>query len=278
MGCTRWSLVVAVTLGLFAAAGCGGSDDSGAANLKFYSPLDPGGTNVKAAKECSAASDGQVHDRARPAGQQRRRVARAARPAPGRRGLRHRPDQHGHDLDAGVRRGGLAARARRAPRRPTRSTTCSRARRTPWSGRARRLRRAAEHERAAALVPQGPRPEPARDVGRDDRDGQGAPGPRGPHPGAGQPLRGLRRVVQQPRRLGRRQRSSTRRAIRRSTRRPSRRRRSSGTSRPPAARTRRCPPTRRTRRASPSRRAGAPSCSTGRSSTPPPGPPRRPAR
>lgn len=35
MGCTRWSLVVAVTLGLFAAAGCGGSDDSGVANLKF---------------------------------------------------------------------------------------------------------------------------------------------------------------------------------------------------------------------------------------------------
>jgi multiple sugar transport system substrate-binding protein len=59
MGCTRWSLVVAVTLGLFAAAGCGGSDDSGVANLKFYSPLDPGGTNVNAAKECSAGSGGK---------------------------------------------------------------------------------------------------------------------------------------------------------------------------------------------------------------------------
>jgi trehalose/maltose transport system substrate-binding protein len=59
MGCTRWSLVVGLTLGLFAAAGCGGSDDSGVANLKFYSGLDPGGTNVKAAKECGAASGGK---------------------------------------------------------------------------------------------------------------------------------------------------------------------------------------------------------------------------
>jgi multiple sugar transport system substrate-binding protein len=57
---TRWSLVVALTtIGLFGAAGCGGDDDSGAANLKFYSPLDPGGTNVNAAKECGAASGGK---------------------------------------------------------------------------------------------------------------------------------------------------------------------------------------------------------------------------
>ena len=40
------------------------------------------------------------------------------------------------------------------------------------------LRDPAEHERAAALVPQGPRPEAARDVGRDDRDGEEAAGPR----------------------------------------------------------------------------------------------------
>jgi multiple sugar transport system substrate-binding protein len=59
MGCTRWSLAVALTLGLFAAAGCGGSDDSGATNLKYYTGLDPGGTNVKAAKECGAASGGK---------------------------------------------------------------------------------------------------------------------------------------------------------------------------------------------------------------------------
>ena len=152
--------------------------DSGTARctLKFYGGLDPDKTNVKAVKECSAQSKRQLHDRARPAGQQRRRVARAARPAPGGEGLRHRPDQHGHDLDAGVRRGGLAARAQG---RREGAGHRRRAARAAEVGRVegRRLRRAAEHERAAALVPQGPRPEAARDVGRDDRDGQEAAGP-----------------------------------------------------------------------------------------------------
>jgi trehalose/maltose transport system substrate-binding protein len=59
MGWTRWSLIAGLMVGLLGAAGCGGSDDSGTANLKFYSGLDPGGTNVKAAKECGAASGGK---------------------------------------------------------------------------------------------------------------------------------------------------------------------------------------------------------------------------
>ena len=74
-----------------------------------------------------------------------------------------------------------------------------------------------EHERAAALVPQGPGADAARDVGRDDRDGQEAPGRRGQHPRAGQQVRGLRRVVQQPRRVRRRRDRGRRGPSRRST-------------------------------------------------------------
>jgi multiple sugar transport system substrate-binding protein len=39
-------------------AGCGGSS-GGTVTLNYYGPLDPGGTNVKAAAECSKASNGQ---------------------------------------------------------------------------------------------------------------------------------------------------------------------------------------------------------------------------
>ena len=40
------------------AVGPSGSDNSGPPNLKYYGPLDPGGTNTKAAKECSQQSGG----------------------------------------------------------------------------------------------------------------------------------------------------------------------------------------------------------------------------
>jgi multiple sugar transport system substrate-binding protein len=51
--------LAAVVAGLAAlVAGCGG-EAGGPATLKFYSPLDPGGTNVKAAAECSERSDGR---------------------------------------------------------------------------------------------------------------------------------------------------------------------------------------------------------------------------
>src|SRR3954452_7734398 len=39
-------------------AGCGG-ESGGPVTLNYYGPLDPGGTNVNAAKECSAASNGE---------------------------------------------------------------------------------------------------------------------------------------------------------------------------------------------------------------------------
>jgi multiple sugar transport system substrate-binding protein len=39
-------------------AGCG-SDSGGTVTLNYYGPLDPGGTNVKAAAECSKASNGE---------------------------------------------------------------------------------------------------------------------------------------------------------------------------------------------------------------------------
>ena len=60
MGRARVALAAALAIicGMVA-AGCGGSDASGAAILKFLSPLDPGGTNVKAAQECSAQSNGR---------------------------------------------------------------------------------------------------------------------------------------------------------------------------------------------------------------------------
>jgi multiple sugar transport system substrate-binding protein len=59
MGRTRGSLVVALSALMFGAAACGGDDTSGPPNLKFYSALDPGGTNVKAAKECGEQSNGR---------------------------------------------------------------------------------------------------------------------------------------------------------------------------------------------------------------------------
>jgi multiple sugar transport system substrate-binding protein len=59
MGRTR---VIAATVAVAAVsvvvAGCGGAT-SGTPTLKYYSGLDPGGTNVKAAKECSAQSGGR---------------------------------------------------------------------------------------------------------------------------------------------------------------------------------------------------------------------------
>jgi multiple sugar transport system substrate-binding protein len=56
----RNAVTAALTISLSAvvAAGCGGSG-SGPPTLKYYSGLDPGGTNVKAAKECGAASGGR---------------------------------------------------------------------------------------------------------------------------------------------------------------------------------------------------------------------------
>jgi multiple sugar transport system substrate-binding protein len=59
----RWRLTVVVVLALvcaIAAAGCGSSGGSGGVPvLKFLSGLDPGGTNVRASKECSARSNGR---------------------------------------------------------------------------------------------------------------------------------------------------------------------------------------------------------------------------
>jgi multiple sugar transport system substrate-binding protein len=60
MGRARVALAVALAIVCgTVAAGCGGPDASGAATLKFLSPLDPGGTNVKAGQECSAQSNGR---------------------------------------------------------------------------------------------------------------------------------------------------------------------------------------------------------------------------
>jgi multiple sugar transport system substrate-binding protein len=59
MGTTRLALAAAAAVGLSAAvAACGGSS-GGPLTLKYYSAFDPGGTNVKAAKECSQQSGGK---------------------------------------------------------------------------------------------------------------------------------------------------------------------------------------------------------------------------
>jgi multiple sugar transport system substrate-binding protein len=54
-----WAAALA---GVCASVGLGcGSSGSGPPTLKYYSGLDPGGTNVKAAKECSAQSNGRYN-------------------------------------------------------------------------------------------------------------------------------------------------------------------------------------------------------------------------
>jgi multiple sugar transport system substrate-binding protein len=59
MGTRVAATALAVSAGLSVlVAGCGGST-SGTPTLKFYSGLDPAGTNVKAAKRCSAESGGK---------------------------------------------------------------------------------------------------------------------------------------------------------------------------------------------------------------------------
>src|SRR3954469_623607 len=61
MGRTRLALAAATAVGLsVAVAACGGSS-GGPLTLKYYSGLDPGGTNVKAAKECSQQSGGKFN-------------------------------------------------------------------------------------------------------------------------------------------------------------------------------------------------------------------------
>jgi multiple sugar transport system substrate-binding protein len=58
----RAALAIALAIGCAtAAAGCGSSGSKGPLTLKFYAPLDPGGTNVKAAKTCSAQSQGRYN-------------------------------------------------------------------------------------------------------------------------------------------------------------------------------------------------------------------------
>jgi multiple sugar transport system substrate-binding protein len=61
MGGRVRSALAAAVVGacVLAAAGCGSEESGGAVGLKFYSPLDPGGTNVKAARECSRQSQGR---------------------------------------------------------------------------------------------------------------------------------------------------------------------------------------------------------------------------
>ena len=156
-------------------AGCGGSS-GGPVTLNLLGPLDPGGTNTKAAKECSEQSGGKYVIKQTPvansADASRELSSAASRPATRtstsstwtRSGLRssRRPD-------------GCASS--RAPRRRTRSTTCSTARRRPCTWKDKTYGDPAEHQRPAALVPQGPRPQAARDLGRDDRDGQEAAAP-----------------------------------------------------------------------------------------------------
>ena len=105
-------------------------------------------------------------------GQRDQFVAPARRP-----GLRHGPAGHGRHLDRRVRRGGLDPGAdRRAEGRGHEGHAPAADRHGHVEGQA--LRRPAHDQRAAAVVPQVAGPEPAEDLGRDDRAGQGAQGRR----------------------------------------------------------------------------------------------------
>ncbi len=144
------------------------------------------------------------------------------------------------------------------------------------------VRGAAEHQRAAAVVPQGParvdRPAAPDDLGADHRRRQEAAGERRPDRGAGPAVRGLHRVVQQRPGLG------GRRGRQRPGQAGARQARGRGGDDHQGRRRRRdapiprCRPIRRIRDASPSKPATPRSCSTGPTSTPPAGPTRRPAR
>jgi multiple sugar transport system substrate-binding protein len=60
MGSRRVGLMLALAMVCATAtAGCGADEAGGAATLNFLSGLDPGGTNVNAARECSAQSNGR---------------------------------------------------------------------------------------------------------------------------------------------------------------------------------------------------------------------------
>jgi multiple sugar transport system substrate-binding protein len=59
MGRVRMAIAALLVGGCAIAVGACGSDNSGPPNLKYYSALDPGGTNTKAAKECSQQSGGK---------------------------------------------------------------------------------------------------------------------------------------------------------------------------------------------------------------------------
>jgi multiple sugar transport system substrate-binding protein len=55
----KYALVALAALCAMIAVGCGSSGGRGPAVLKYYSPLDPNGTNVRAAQACSKASGGR---------------------------------------------------------------------------------------------------------------------------------------------------------------------------------------------------------------------------
>ncbi len=112
---------------------------------------------------------GQVQDRPEPDPERRRQPARAVR-APARRARRrHGRPGHGRHLDRRVRRGRLDPRAHRPEEgRGNRGSAPAAGRHGDLEGQA--LRHPAQHQRAAALVPQVPGAEPAQDLGRGVAD------------------------------------------------------------------------------------------------------------
>ena len=144
-------------------------DSEGRATLNWFIFNEPSGGVQAAAEECSDASNGAIRHQVPVPALAGRRAARAARPPPRREGRLARPPRPRRRLDRRVRQRRLdrAGAGRRAAGGHAR--TCSPASLEHRAVRGQALRRPDLVEHAAALVPQGPRPAGAQDVGRDAR-------------------------------------------------------------------------------------------------------------
>ena len=131
----HWRSIATLALG---GVRVGGDEGGGGARaINWYVFNEPGGAVRQGGRRLQQAGRRQVPDQLRQAADRRQPAARADRPPPRRRGLGHRPDRHGRDLDRRVRRGGLDPAVGGRSAAPPRPRASSRARSRPWSTRAR---------------------------------------------------------------------------------------------------------------------------------------------
>ena len=191
------------------AVGCGSSDDSGSGTtLTWFIFNEPSGSPQAAADKCEKESNGayKIKFEFLPAdadGQREQLVRRLGAKDSSIDIIGMDVIWTGEFANAGWIEPlpGHAGRAGHQERLPER--------RQDRRLRGQALRGAVQLQHAAALVPQGPGPEAADDLGRDDRRGREArSGASGHDPGPGQQVRGLHGLGQRADRVGRRARSS----------------------------------------------------------------------